>query len=100
MLSDFNGNTELLYSGDYSHSIYRSASVSPDGSSIVIANYEGLFLIDIETRKITQLTEKSDFMIGNGHWESINSSFNSPWFSADGSKIYFSITLNYFDDGC
>ncbi|MDZ7808462.1 MAG: hypothetical protein U5K71_15320 [Gracilimonas sp.] len=77
-----------------------SALISPDGSSIVIANYEGLFLIDIETKEITQLTEKRDFISGNGQWESINSSFNSPWFSADGAKIYFSITLNYFGDGC
>lgn len=97
MISDFNGNKEILYTGNIS---YRNLSISPDGKNVVLSNTEGIFLIDTDTKEITQLTEKSDYITVNGQWESINSSFNFPIFSAEGTRIFFVLSLNYFDDGC
>lgn len=99
-LSDFDGNTELLYSDRFSYSNKGNLTVSPDGSSIVISNHDGIFRVDIESKEMTQLTSMNDFVSDYGHWESINSSFNDPVFSPDGTKIFFVVTLRYFDDGC
>lgn len=96
MISDFNGNTEALYNG----SVNSNLAISPNGNRFIVTNYDGIFSIDFETKEVIQLVEMSDFISDFGQWESISSSFNNPKFSSIETKIFFSLTLRYFDDGC
>lgn len=102
MLTDFEGNRQSLYAKNStrSYSENHQIALSPTGNKITITEADGIYLIDIPTIQIQKLVSQEEFIPTDSEWESISTSFTAPIFSTDGSEIFFSLTLDYWDDGC
>ncbi|MEQ9310305.1 MAG: hypothetical protein RLN90_12695 [Balneolaceae bacterium] len=103
-ISDFNGITKSLYKKSdsyyYNSSGKKRIAISPDGISLVITTSDGVYLIDINSNEIKKLVGTEYFVPDNWESPSNTSSFVAPIFSSDGTKIFFSITLNEVNFKC
>ena len=104
MISDFDANTEILYKkpeSDYYNSYNKKKmALSPNGEQLAITLNDGVYLIDITSKKIQKIVDTSYFVSEDWESPSNESSFVAPIFASDGSKIFFSITLKEVHFGC
>jgi hypothetical protein len=104
VLSDFDGNTKSIYAkkSTRSYSEFHQIALSPDGNKLAIAESNGIYLVDIFSQTKQKIVDYEDFISDQDRsdYTSIETLFNTPIFSSDGSKIFFSFTKDGYSDGC